>query len=272
MRFALLRFTAIARPMQPRGIAPILMAAASVFLALMAGCRASQQVQLTVSVAASLTGTIEPLESAYRQQHPEVEFRNNFGSSGVLARQIEQGAPVDLFLSAASKPVDELIAKGIIAAGQSRILLSNHLVLIAPTNSSLSSVAQLNAVEVRRVAIGDPQSVPVGQYAMQSLQSAKLAETIRGKLVFAKDARQVLAYVETGNADAGFVYATDAASSLRVRIAAQVPDAAHDAIVYPAAVIGQSPHSSQARQFFEFLASPEAAAVFTAKGFTVAAH
>ena len=217
MRFALLRFTAIARPMQPRGIAPILMAAASVFLALMAGCRASQQVQLTVSVAASLTGTIEPLESAYRQQHPEVEFRNNFGSSGVLARQIEQGAPVDLFLSAASKPVDELIAKGIIAAGQSRILLSNHLVLIAPTNSSLSSVAQLNAVEVRRVAIGDPQSVPVGQYAMQSLQFAKLAEAIRGKLVFAKDARQVLAYVETGNADAGFVYATDAASSIAER-------------------------------------------------------
>ena len=260
------------QPQQPRRPARIFVSAASVLLSLLAGCRAPQHVQLTVSVAASLTGTIEPLENAFQKQHPEVEFRNNFGSSGVLARQIEQGAPVDLFLSAASKPVDELIAKGMIAAGQSRVLLSNRLVLITPTNSSLASIAQLNTAQVRRVAIGDPQSVPAGQYALQSLQSAKLAEAIRGKLVFAKDVRQVLAYVETGDADAGFVYATDAASSPRVRVAAQVPDAAHDPILYPMAVIQQSSHATEAREFCDFLAAPEAAAVFTAKGFTVAAH
>lgn len=237
-----------------------------------AGCRKTRRVQLTISVAASLTGTIEPLEADYQRTHPQVEFRNNFGGSGMLARQIEQGAPVDLFLSAAAGPVNELVAKGLVGPRQSHILLRNTLVLIAPRDSQLGSIEQLASREVRRVAIGDPASVPAGQYGMQTLAAAGLAESVRDKLVFSKDVRQVLAYVETGNVDAGFVYATDAAQSARVRVVATAPEASHDPIVYPIAVLAQSPHASEAGQFAAFLASAEAARVFASRGFTVSSY
>ena len=237
-----------------------------------AGCRKTRRVQLTISVAASLTGTIEPLEADYQRTHPQVEFRNNFGGSGMLARQIEQGAPVDLFLSAAAGPVNELVAKGLVGPRQSHILLRNTLVLIAPRDAHLGSIEQLASREVRRVAIGDPASVPAGQYGMQTLAAAGLAESVRDKLVFSKDVRQVLAYVETGNVDAGFVYATDAAQSARVRVVATAPEASHDPIVYPIAVLAQSPHASEAGQFAAFLASAEAARVFASRGFTVSSY
>ena len=236
-------------------------------------CHKSKHVLLTVSVAASLTGTIESVEHAYTQQHPEIEFRNNFGSSGSLARQIEQGAPVDLFLSAGAKPVDELKAKGLVDAGQYRILLRNRLVLIAPSDSKLASVSQLGSKEVNKIALGEPASVPAGQYTMQSLQTLKLFSPLQSKFVYAKDVRQVLAYVESGNVDAGFVYATDALSSQKVKVIETLPEALHDPIVYPIVVIAQSAHAAESRQFIHALfSSTDAAVLFTHKGFIVANH
>lgn len=244
----------------------------SVFLVLTAisGCHSSQRVSLTISAAASLQGALGEVEAVYFAGHPKVDFRNNFGSSGTLAREIEQGAPVDAFLSAAAKPMDDLESKGLILAETRENILHNSLVLIAPLGSKLQSLAGLADRSTRLIAIGDPASVPAGQYAQQTLIALHLNDQVKGKLVLGKDVRQVLTYVETGNADAGFVYATDARMSGRVREVATVPESAHEPIVYPAAVVKTSTNSAAARTFVEFLASPEAKAIFTRNGYTLA--
>ena len=239
---------------------------------LLPGCRNRQQVELTVSVAASLTGTIEQVESNYSKQHPEVVFRNNFGSSGALAHQIQQGAPVDLFLSAGAKPIKELVQSGLARPEQVHTVLRNRLVLIVPAASTLTSVQQLNTDRVHRIALGDPQSVPAGLYALQTLTSSRLNEVLQPKFVFAKDVRQVLAYVESGDVEAGFVYATDARASSKARVAETIDDAAHEPIVYPLAVLQQSRHGAEAQAFAQYLLAEEAGRIFTAQGFIAAAQ
>ncbi len=211
------------------------------------------------------------IETQYRQTHGNVEFRNNFGGSGTLALEIEQGAPVDVFLSAAAGPMDELQAKGMIEPETRLDLLRNTLVLIAPSGSGLQGFAGLTGKDVRQIALGDPGSVPAGQYGKQTLTALKLYEPVKGKVVLAKDVRQVLTYVETGNADAGLVYATDAQGDARVRIVAAAPDGTHDPIVYPVAVVGAGRESGAAQLFVEYLKSPAAATIFVKHGFTMAA-
>jgi len=127
-------------------------------------CHSAYRVTLTVSAAASLQDAISEVEGAYQQRIPNVEFCNNFGSSGNLAAQIEQGAPADMFLSSAARPMDDLEGKGLIAAGTRRNLLRNSLVLIAPRDSRLQDFQGLASNSVRLIALGDPQSVPVGEY------------------------------------------------------------------------------------------------------------
>lgn len=231
----------------------------------------SSRVTLTLSVAASLQSVIVDAESAYQREHGEVEFRNNFGSSGTLSREIEQGAPVDAFLSAAAKPIDDLNAKGLILAGTRRNLLRNSLVLIAPRDSQLKGFEGLTDKSVRLIALGDPASVPAGQYGRQTLTALHLMDKLSAKLVMGKDVRQVLTYVETGNADAGIVYGTDAAASAKVRVVAVAPESSHEPIVYPAAVVQASRNQEAARKFIEYLSSPAAKALFTKRGFTIAA-
>lgn len=235
-------------------------------------CSAQSTTALTISVAASLTDAIQEIEAAYRQEHPHVEIKNNFGSSGTLAREIEHGAPVDVFFSAAFRPMDELQAQGLILAGTRHDLLRNTLVLIAPAGTHLAGFPQLLDRSVRFVALGDPNSVPAGQYGQQTLASMHLLDPLRSKLVFAKDVRAVLAYVETGNADVGLVFATDAASSSKVRVIATAPDAAHDPIVYPAAVIAHGKNQTAARMFVDYLSSAKAKAIFKKRGFLVMAQ
>ncbi len=237
----------------------------------LSSCHNSERVSLTVSAAASLQSTLGEVETAYFRGHPKVDFRNNFGSSGTLAREIEQGAPVDVFLSAAAKPMDDLESKGLIAAGTRENILHNSLVLIAPLDSKLQGPAGLADRSVRIIAVGDPASVPAGQYAQQTLTALHLSDQVKGRLVLGKDVRQVLTFVETGNADAGFVYATDAIISGRVRVVATVPESAHEPIVYPAAVVKTSSNQKEASTFVEFLGSPEAKAILTRDGYTLAA-
>lgn len=240
------------------------------FLCVLTACHASRSTVLTVSAAASLTDAIQEIETVYRHGHPGVDVRNNFGSSGTLAREIEQGAPVDVFISAAAKPMDDLHARGLIATGSRRNLLRNTLVLIAPRDSQLGSFQQLADASVRTIALGDPASVPAGQYGQQTLASLHLLEGLRSRLVLAKDVRQVLAYVETGNADAGIVYSTDALVSSGIRVVATAPEDTHDPIVYPAAAIASGRHEDAARGLVEYLNSPEARAIFVKHGFTIA--
>lgn len=233
---------------------------------------AAQNALLIISSAASLTESIQEIEAVYRHDHPRVELRNNFGSSGTLAREIEQGAPVDVFLSAAAKPMDELQARGMIAAGSRRDLLRNTLVLIVPSDSKVSGFQQLTDRSVRIIALGDPSSVPAGQYGQETLGSMHLLDQLHSKIVLGKDVRQVLTYVETGNADAGMVYATDARNSSRVRVVATAPEAMHTPIVYPVAAIASGHNEAAARAFVGYLNSATARAIFVKHGFVVSAH
>jgi len=231
----------------------------------------SAQTTLSVSAAASLKDALADVEMAYAKSQTHLEFRNNFGSSGTLAMQIDQGAPADVFLSASAKPMDDLEAKGLIAAGTRGNLLRNALVLIAPLDSRLHDFQGLAGSAVRTIALGDPASVPAGQYGRQTLASLHLLDKVNAKLVLGKDVRQVLTYVETGNADAGFVYATDAQNSGKVRVVATAPESTHDPIVYPVAVVKGSPNEQAARRFVGYLSSPAAKAIFVSHGFTIAA-
>ena len=232
----------------------------------------SAQTSLSVSAAASLRDAMTEVEASYKLSHAHLEFHNNFGSSGTLAMQIDQGAPADVFFSAAAKPMDDLEAKGLIVLATRRNLLQNSLVLIAPLDSTLKSFQGLTAASVRTIALGDPASVPAGQYGQQTLASLHLLNQLNAKLVLAKDVRQVLTYVETGNADAGLVYATDARISTKVRIVATAPASAHDLIVYPVAVLKGTHNEAAARDFVKSLSGPAARAIFVKCGFTIAAQ
>jgi molybdate transport system substrate-binding protein len=233
------------------------------------GCRTAQRPNLTLSVAMSLQVSITEIEAVYQRNHA-IEFRNNFGASGILAREIEQGAPVDAFVSAGAKPMDQLEREGLLLAGSRTDLLRNTLVLIAPTGSGLRGFEGLSAKQVRLIALGDPASVPAGEYGKETLDTFHLYEELRSKIVLGKDVRQVLTYVETGNADAGLVYATDAQASDRVQVVAVAPENSHHPIVYPLAVIKNSQHKSAARDFMAFLQSPVARAIFERHGFRMA--
>jgi molybdate transport system substrate-binding protein len=210
------------------------------------------------------------VEDAYRREQGAVDFRNNFGSSGTLAREIEQGAPVDAFISAGEKPMDQLEAEDMLLPGTRINLLGNELVLIAPPNSTLQSFDQLTGNGVKLIALGDPASVPAGQYGEETLESLHLYDKLKSRIVLGKDVRQVLTYVETGNADAGLVYATDAEISHRVRVVALAPEESHHPIVYPLAEIKGSHNDAAVRSFLTFLRSPSAQTIFERYGFKMA--
>ena len=235
-------------------------------LTLLTGCARPQFASLTVSVAASLQSVMTEVAAKYPQARVEL----NFGASGALAQQIARGAPVDIFFSASAKSMDDLANRRLILPDTRRDLLRNEIVLIASAANPISSFDALASPAVKVVALGEPDSVPAGEYGRQALTSMRLWDRVQPKLVLAKDVRQVLAYVATGNADAGIVYATDARTTADVRVVAPAPPGTHDPILYPVAVLKAAHDNAAARAFTAYLAGPEARALFEARGFTVA--
>jgi molybdate transport system substrate-binding protein len=236
-----------------------------------------QSDSITVSAAISLKDALDELGPIFQvQQHRKnggngTAVTYNYGGSGTLARQIEQGAPVDVFFSAAEKQMDELAAQGLIDADTRHDLVGNALVLIALAQATtLHSFQDLTNPAVKNVALGETSTVPAGMYAQQTLEHLGLFAAVQKKIVYAKDVRAVLTYVETGNADAGMVYQTDANTSKKVRVVAIAPADSHDPILYPAAVLRDSKNKPAARAFLEFLQGPDARAVFQKYGFTSA--
>jgi len=227
------------------------------------------QTELTVSAAISLKDALDEAKQIYTKEHPDVAIAINYGASGTLQLQIEQGAPVDVFLSAAPKQMDALETKGLLLAGTRKDLLQNEVVLVAPKDSKLGlrSFQDLTRTDVKQVALGEPTTVPAGQYAKETLTSLGIYDTVNAKAVLAKDVRQVLTYVETGNVDAGIVYATDAASSSKVTVVATAPPKSHAPVIYPGAVIKASKNPEAAKSLLDFLAGPRGAAVFQKYGF-----
>jgi len=229
-----------------------------------------QKTELLISAAASLTDCMNELKAVYMTKNPSVAINCNYGSSGALQQQIEQGAPADLFFSAGLKQMKALVDKGLMDASTVKNILENHVVLVVPKNGPrLSSFDELRKPSVTKIGIGDPKSVPAGQYADQVFKNLGLSEAIAGKLVLAKDVREVLFWVETGNVDAGVVYSTDAQISDKVVVSAIAPENSHEKIVYPVGVVKGSDHPAEAKAFEDFLFSDEAARIFAKYGFAV---
>ncbi|MDP5018400.1 molybdate ABC transporter substrate-binding protein [Anabaena sp. UHCC 0187] len=229
---------------------------------------AQSNTNLLISVAASLKDVMEEIKPLYQQSKPSVNISYNFGSSGALQQQIEQGAPADIFISAAKKQVDALEQKGLLVPGTRNIIAKNRLVLVIPKNVvGITSFYSLKDAKVKKIAIGEPRSVPAGQYAQQVLGKLKIWQQIKSKLVFANNVRQVLASVESGNADAGLVYATDAKISDKVKVVVAADEKYHSPIIYPLAVLKRSKNVDAAKEFSQFLSSNQAKTVFKKYGF-----
>lgn len=229
--------------------------------------QSAEPVTLLVSAAASLTDAMADIEKAYQEEHSNVSFNFNLGSSGSLQQQIEQGAPVDVFISAAKGKMDALDEKDLIVKETRKDVLKNTLVLVvAKDNENIKSFEDLE--KAKTIAMGEPESVPVGKYATEALTSLNLVDKLKDKMVYGKDVRQVLAYVESGDAEAGLVYQTDANISDKVKVAAVADAGLHSSLVYPVAVVKDSKNQEEAKAFVDFLSSDKAKAIFEKYGFT----
>jgi molybdate transport system substrate-binding protein len=234
------------------------------------GARA-QEATLTISAAASLKDALEELKLTYQHRSPQARIVYNFGASGALQQQIEQGAPVDIFISAASKPMDALQSKNLLLNATRCNLLTNQLVLIVPKGTTgIQSFQQLRDPSIKRIAIGEPRSVPAGQYAEEVFKSLGILDAAKPKLVLSNNVRQVLSAVESGNVDAGVVYLTDAVTSKEVKIVTIARERWHSPIIYPIAVLNAARNTRLAENFVQYLASPEASTVFKKYKFAIA--
>ncbi|WP_028324251.1 molybdate ABC transporter substrate-binding protein [Desulfatirhabdium butyrativorans] len=226
--------------------------------------------QITVSAAISLKNAFEDIAVLYEKRHPDIKLLFNFGASGDLARQIEGGAPVDVFASAAQKDMDQLDQKGFIERSTRKNFVGNTVVLIKPASSGMDirGFEDLLKPGVKMVAIGNPKTVPAGRYAQEVLISLKLWDSIPGKIVFTENVRQVLDYIAKNEADAGIVYATDAMVRAReVVVIARAPSGSHTPIVYPLALVAASTHADAARDFIKVILSDEGMKTLQKYGF-----
>jgi molybdate transport system substrate-binding protein len=236
--------------------------------ALLLGASAWAQAQtLTVSAAASLGDAMKAIAPLFEAHRPGVTLRFNLAASGVLLQQLAAGAPVDAFASADEETMDRAVAQKLVDPATRRVLATNTLLLVAPAGSRLAGLDALAGPGVRRIALGKPASVPAGRYAQQALEARGQWAALQPKLVPADNVRQVLDYVARGEVDAGFVYATDAATATASKVRVVAPVAGHAAIRYPVAVAADSRHAAAARAFVQFLASPAAQAVLRQQGF-----
>ena len=234
----------------------------------------NQPVTLNISAAASMTNALNAVNAAYTQAKPWVTITPNYASSGTLQQQIEQGAPCDVFLSAAASQMDKLQNENLIIDSSRINLLTNKIVLIVPKNSTLgiTSFQDLTLAKVKSVSIGDPQFVPAGTYAKQALTELGIYDAIESKLVLGANVTQVLQYVDSGNIDAGVVYSTDALSVSNVTVVATGPADVNASIVYPVAIVKASTKVSAAQDYIDFLLGADAGAIFEQYGFALVAQ
>ena len=230
-----------------------------------------ESTELCISAAASLTDVMKEIGTKYEAAHPGMKITYNFGSSGALQSQIEEGAPADVFVSAAQQQMDALEKKDLLIKDTRKDLLENAVVVIVPKDSKLelASIEEIATDKVKKIALGEPKGVPVGQYSEEVFKSVNLLEQVKAKAVYGSDVRQVLTWVENGEVDCGIVYATDAAISKNVRILMTTPDSSHKPVVYPAAVVKATKNEKDAKDFMAFLSTPEIKALFEKYGFQV---
>jgi len=224
---------------------------------------------ITVSAAASLTNAFKEIGAAYEKDHPGDKVLFNFAASDPLVQQISKGAPVDVFASADQDAMDKADGQKLLAPGSRKNFVANTLVLITPVNGKLAikGVNDLQQASVTRVTLGNPASVPVGRYARNALEHAKLWSAVEPKAIYGTSVRQSLDYVARGEVDAGFVYATDAAVMKdKVTVVATIPTTTP--VTYPIALIEKGPQVEAGRKFVAYVMAPGAQAVLAKYGFS----
>jgi len=242
---------------------------AAAFLAVAPAFRLSAAT-INVFAAASLTDSLKEIAAAYEKQTGDKAVFN-FGSSSFLARQIEEGAPVDIFFSADEAKMDGLEKNGLILKNTRKSRLSNSLVIVIAVEkgAAIATPKDLATDKVKRLAVAEPRTVPAGIYAKEYLQKQNLWPAVEARVVPTENVRAALAAVEAGNAEAGIVYKTDAAASKKVKVVYEVPASDSPAIRYPMAVVKEAKELEAAKRFLKHLDSEEAGRVFEKFGFIV---
>jgi len=235
-----------------------------------ATCFARAESKITVFAAASLTEAVTQVAADYEKEK-SIQIQTSFASSSTLAKQIENGAPAEIFIAADNKWMDYLQEKNLLKPANRVALLGNHLVLITPKNKAfkveMSKDFNFANAFYGKLCTGETESVPAGIYAKQSLKSLIWWDAIKTRIVGTQDVRAALAFVARGECDAGIVYETDAKLSNKVENIATFPETSHEPIVYPLALLKDA--SAQAADFYEYLQSVKAKAVFTKYGFSI---
>ncbi len=251
----------------PKSFSRLVIAAASTILFAL-GAAPAHATDLVVSAASSLTNAFKDLGSAFEQQHPGVKVINNFGASDILMQQIVRGAPADVFASADQTAMDKAVAEKAVQPATRKNFAANQIVLIVPHDSTLqlTKLNDLTQANVKRIAYGNPASVPFGRYTKTALEQAGLWEAVTAKGVLAQNVRQSLDYVARGEVDAGFVFATDAAVMQdKVNVAIRIPS--NTPATYPIALTASTSQGELASKYLDYVQSPAGQATLARYGF-----
>lgn len=241
------------------------------FLFFFISCNIKKEDSLTVSAAISLKDSLKEITILYQKKYPQ-KLYFNFGASGTLQKQISAGAPVDIYISASEKFMDILQNEGHILTGTRKILLENDLVLVTHKGSSfkISKLEDILQYPQLKIVIGNPDTVPAGKYAVETLQSLNLYAKIKSDLIYAENVRQAFNYVLTKEVDTGFVYYSGLyKSENKANLAYKIPSRLHKPITYPIAIIKDSAKIIKAEQFIKFLDSEEGKTIFKKYGFRI---
>ena len=235
---------------------------------LMIGCESKNTVEeINISAAASLKEVMAEIKTEYESQNKDVKLTINYGSSGSLKQQIEQGAPCDIFISAGQSQVDDLDKDGFLVSDTIKEFTRNKLALIAPKNSTLDNINSLDADKIKHIGVGYPDSVPAGKYADEVLNSLDLKNKVKEKLIFGKDVKEVLAWTSSGNADAGFVYISDTINNGSVRVVEIIDEKNHSPIIYPVAITKSSKKLEESKKLEKFLPSEDVKKILNKYGY-----
>ena len=225
--------------------------------------------EILVGAASSLTDVFKEIVPLYESAHPGTKVRMNLAASGVLQQQIENGAPIDIFISAADKQMNALAAKDLVITDTRFIWLQNQIVMSVPLSSPITRWDQITGEKVQKIAIGNPATVPAGQYAQSALSTLNLWIPIQSKLVMGENVRQCLAYIENSDVDAGFIFYTDAKTSHHLKIVPAPANFKQPAIVYPAAIVKATKELETAQSFISFLKREPSLSTLKKAGFIV---
>ncbi len=242
------------------------------FISVLSGCEkddSKAKTEIIILAAASLTDVCQELKEDYEKKNDDIELTFSFGSSGALQTQIEEGAPVDLFISAAAKQMNALKEKSLMDENSIKELLENKVVLVVPKGNpaGITDYASLAEKENIVIALGEPESVPAGQYAKEIFTTLGILDKIKEKANYGSDVRTVLSWVESGDAACGVVYSTDAKSSDKVEVVAEAPEGSCKKVIYPCGIAANSKNEKAAEAFENYLLSDDAMKIFEKYGF-----